>query len=263
MGKTLSILAITTQVYNINGWSIYPPHLALGDDVELPASMEHLRPYLRKRSGPIRAPPGLQHNQRYYPQSTQSRQLLMEQSPRRITDDELLESGSLNGISTVKSTFVPSRLGSLSNVENSVYPESAAELAALLDSPEDDVTKDDISKLYQQALQNPADYNNIQKLSTQYWKHLYDPSQSTKINLLSPAPDQKNGEKVKLMILALNTIDDTMNRVKSQSQYAPDQQTEFLSFGLYFFEIFKEMFVRNINMNKVLIQQIWKQIWMI
>ena len=65
MGKLLSIIAITTQVYNINGWSIYPPHLVLGDDVELPASMEYLRPYLRKRSGPIRAPPGLQHNRRY------------------------------------------------------------------------------------------------------------------------------------------------------------------------------------------------------
>ena len=78
MGKSLSILAITIQIYNINGWSIYPQHLALGNDVELPPAMEHLRPYLRKRKGPIRAPPGLQHNQRYYPQSMQSRQLLMD-----------------------------------------------------------------------------------------------------------------------------------------------------------------------------------------
>ena len=85
MGKTLSILAITTQVYNINGWSIYPPHLALGEDDELPTSMEHLRPYLRKRSGPIRAPPGLQHNQRYYPKSIQSRQLLMQRSSSSVS----------------------------------------------------------------------------------------------------------------------------------------------------------------------------------
>ena len=87
MGKSLSTLAITTQVYNINGWSIWPPHLALGDDVELPISMEHLRPYLRKRKGPIRAPPGLRHNQRYHPKSIQSRQLLTDSNQEQMFPD--------------------------------------------------------------------------------------------------------------------------------------------------------------------------------